>query len=196
MKAASLTHERPDAADKGNSRRLPDVPENNGWPGELGKPEKSHIDGRHWVAAIRGDRVGAPFPIAWSAQAGWGGFDYTPAEFGARYIYHGAVLTPSQVRTLVQEVRHSAYAAGRASVAGPVSAAERDYAARWRRVSVLMPKDAWHEDEGDVLWHRPDEHGRLCEAPVVGHPLCSSWDDDDMEPYTLWSRIPNIVQGP
>ncbi|WP_075594835.1 hypothetical protein [Novacetimonas hansenii] len=195
MKTANLTHERLDAADKGNSRRLPDVPENNGWPGELGKPEKSHVDGRHWVAAIRGDRVGAPFPIAWSAQAGWGGFDYTPAEFGARYIYHGAVLTPSQVRALVYEVRHAAYAAGRASLAQTSKGDVAD-AMQWRRVSVLMPAEDWFEDEGDVLWHRPDEHGKLCEAPIVGHPLSSDWDDDDMAPYTLWSRIPNIVQKP
>lgn len=34
-----------------------------------------------------------------------------------------------------------------------------------------LPRDAWHEDMGDVLWWRfPVE-----EAPWVGSPLCSDW---------------------
>lgn len=61
-----------------------------------------------------------------------------------------------------------------------------------RDVWTLYPASDWHDDDGDVLWHRLDEHGLLCEAPVVGHPLSSDWDEEDMAEYVLWSRIPHV----
>ena len=64
------------------------------------------------------------------------------------------------------------------------------------RLTTLQPEAEWHEDHGDVLWHRLDEYGRICEAPVVGHPLSSGWDEDDMAPYTHWSPLPRVNSLP
>lgn len=59
-------------------------------------------------------------------------------------------------------------------------------------VTAAYPASTWRESDGYVLWHRPDKSGRVCEPPVVGHPLSSDWDEEDMAEYVLWSRIPHV----
>jgi hypothetical protein len=61
-------------------------------------------------------------------------------------------------------------------------------------LTTLFPESEWHEDYGDVLWHRLDEYGRLCEAPIVAHPLSSNWVEEDMAEYTHWSLLPLVEQ--
>lgn len=57
--------------------------------------------------------------------------------------------------------------------------------------------DDWHEDDGPVLWHRIDEWGGLCEAPVVAR---GDQELDDMQPwplyYSYWSRLPAMPRFP
>jgi hypothetical protein len=57
---------------------------------------------------------------------------------------------------------------------------------------TLFPAAEWHEDHGDVLWWYLDPQGKVCEAPIVGNPLDSEWDESDMSMHRHWSRIPNI----
>jgi hypothetical protein len=65
------------------------------------------------------------------------------------------------------------------------------------RISTLHPREAWHEDYGDVLWHHLDEYGGICEAPIV-----SRGDDelDGHQPwenyYAYWSHLPRMEGFP
>jgi hypothetical protein len=49
------------------------------------------------------------------------------------------------------------------------------------------PRDEWHEDDGNVLWWRFP----IVEAPYVGSPLGSDWEEHELEGhFTHWTPIP------
>lgn len=57
------------------------------------------------------------------------------------------------------------------------------------KLTVLKPISTWHEDDGNVLWHRLDERKQITEPPWCGTPL----DDGFMEDYyTHWSPLPDL----
>ncbi|MGG5810975.1 hypothetical protein [Falsiroseomonas sp. CW058] len=72
-----------------------------------------------------------------------------------------------------------------------------DAARELSRLATLRPRAEWHEDHGPVLWHHLDQHGRICEAPIVAR------DDGELEDaeawpdyFTHWSPLPYVNHLP
>lgn len=63
-----------------------------------------------------------------------------------------------------------------------ISALQED----WAMLHAPMSRDAWHEDDGAVLWWKMP----IKEPPYVGTPL----DDEFPEYVTHWTRLPEVVE--
>lgn len=64
------------------------------------------------------------------------------------------------------------------------------------RLGTLKHWSTWHDDDGDVLWHRSAEPD---EPPIVGSMLDSGWEYEESrinEPvYKYWQPLPPILSS-
>lgn len=64
-------------------------------------------------------------------------------------------------------------------------------------LTTLYPRDAWHDDEGPVLWHHLGEWGDICEAPMVATCMEHLEEQEPWDGYfTHWSRLPRLPRFP
>lgn len=98
---------------------------------------------------------------------------------------------PTDPRNLPTRLRSASFVCGMGSV-GDEAADELE------RTLTLRPRDEWHEDYGDVLWHTLDEWGGLCEAPVIARDMDEDLEDKEPWPgyYTHWSHLPRMPRFP